>query len=46
VVGVDLFWKKVLRLVAAGWFVLREKYTLMADKPSNGVLPSNPHTLY
>jgi hypothetical protein len=38
-VGAGLFWEKStadwLRLVAGGWFVLREKYCwLVADKPS------------
>jgi hypothetical protein len=37
--GAGLFWEKStagwLRLVAGGWFVLREKYCwLVADKPS------------
>jgi hypothetical protein len=42
--GAGLFWEKStagwLRLVAGGWFVLREKYCwLVADKPSEQAWP-------
>jgi hypothetical protein len=48
--GAGLFWKKStaswLRLVAGGWFVLREKYSwLVADKPSEQAGMFNYHKL-